>query len=382
MAHPALATSNIDEVIDRALSEQRVVGAVVMIARDGEVIYRRAAGTADREGDRPMREDTIFRYSSLTKAIVSAAAMALLERGQLRLDDVATRWLPDFRPRKPDGSEAVITIRQLLTHTAGLTYSFFQSEDGSYRKAGISDGLDQPGLSMDEELHRLASVPLSYQPGTSWGYSLALDVLGAILERIAQTSLPEIVERFVTGPLQMNDTGFVVRDTQRLATPYVDGRPPRRMNDPDVVPFLPGLAGIRFSPSRVFDSKSFPSGGVGMVGTAGDFMVLLEKLRRGGEPILKPSTVQDMMTNQIGDLRITTEQTPSWGFGFGGAVLMSPELAGVPQAEGTWKWGGVYGHHWYVDPANRLTVVALTNTAVEGMLGRFADDLMTAVYQG
>jgi CubicO group peptidase (beta-lactamase class C family) len=374
--------AQVDGAIDRALAEQRLVGTVVLIARDGEIVYHRAAGLADREADRPMREDAIFRYSSLTKPLVCAAVMVLIERGQLGLDDVITRWLPAFRPRGPDGSEAVIRIRHLLTHTAGLSYNLFEPTDGPYHKAGVSDGLDESGLTMEEELRRLSSVPLWYTPGTSWGYSLAIDVLGAILEVIARTPLPAVIERLVTAPLRMSDTGFAVPDRARLVVPYVDSKPPRRMSDPDSVPFLPGTAGIRFSPSRIFDTRSFASGGGGMAGTAADFLTFLEAIRRGGSPILQSQSTRAMMTNQIGALRITTEQKPAWGFGFGGAILMEPDLADVPQAEGTWNWGGVYGHHWFVDPQRRLTLVALTNTALEGMVGEFVRELMCAAYAG
>lgn len=365
--------------VDQALTEQRLVGAVVFIARDGQLVHRHAAGFADRETQRPMREDAIFRFSSLTKPIVSAAAMALVEQEKLSLNDAVTCWLPQFRPQAADLGEVSITVRHLLTHTAGLTYSFLQPAEGTYLKRGVSDGLDRSGLSIDEELRRLAAIPLSYAPGAAWGYSLAVDVLGEILSRVLGMPLPEVVERLVTRPLEMRDTGFSVRDHGRLVVPYVDGNPPRRMADPDVVR-MEGGAGIRFSPSRIFDSDSFVSGGVGMVGTAPDFLKFLEALRNGGHPILRAETVEAMMTNQIGELRINVEPTPSWGFGFGGAVLMDPALANVPQAEGTWKWGGVYGHHWYVDGHNRLCVVAMTNTACEGMSGRFVHDLMRAVY--
>ncbi len=372
-------THSIDTVVDQVIAEQRLVGTVVLIAKDGDVVYRRAAGFADRESRRAMRKDAIFLFSSLTKPVVTAAAVALIERGRLGLDDAVTRWLPDFRPRTRDGAEPVITVRQLMTHTAGLTYSIFQPADGEYRRAGVSDGIAEPGLSMDEQLRRLASVPLSFAPGTAWGYSLAIDVLGAVIARAAGMSLPEAVEELVTGPLAMSDTAFTVRDTNRLATPYVDGNPPRRMTDPDTVPFGEG-AGISYAPGRIFNRDSYPSGGAGMAGTADDFMRFLEAVRRGGAPILKRASAEKMMSNQIGDLRTTVEATPSWGFGFGGAVLMDQQLAGVPQSVGTWKWGGVYGHHWYVDPARCLTVVALTNTAVEGLFGKFVGELMGAVY--
>lgn len=370
---------HVDTTIERALTEQRLVGAVVLIAHDGKLIYHRAAGWADREERRPMREDTIFRWSSLTKPIVSATAMALLERRQLDLDAPVTRWIPEFRSRSPLGVEAVITIRQLLTHTAGLTYGMFQPPDGSYHRAGVSDGIAEPGLSIQEQLRRLASVPLVYVPGERWGYSLALDVLGEVLARAGGAPLPDLVERLITGPLGMSDTAFLVRDRKRLATAYVDGSPPRLMQDPDVVPFGAG-SGIRYSPGRIFNPDSYPSGGAGMAGTAPDLLTFLETIRRGGGAVLSSDSARAMMSNQIGSLRIDVEPTPSWGFGFGGAVLIDRQLAGVPQGVGTWKWGGVYGHHWFVDPVSQLTVAALTNTAVEGLFGRFVPELMTAVY--
>ena len=297
----------------------------------------------------------------------------------LDLDDTAVRWLPEFRPKTPQGGEAVITLRQLLTHTAGLTYGFFEADDGPYHRAGVSDGLAESGLSMQEELTRLASVPLAFAPGTAWGYSLGLDVLGEIMSRATRTSLPALVEELVTIPLGLSDTGFAPRDLHRLATPYVDGMPPRRMKDPDIVAFGPG-SGIRFSPSRILDHRSFTSAGTGMVGTATDFLTFLESLRTGGGGILTADSVRQMMSNQIGALRINVEATPSWGFGFGGAVLVDPAMAQAPQGVGTWKWGGVYGHHWYVDPQSGLTVVALSNTAIEGMTGGFVTELTESVY--
>jgi CubicO group peptidase (beta-lactamase class C family) len=185
----------------------------------------------------------------------------------------------------------------------------------------------------------------------------------------------------VTEPLGIRDTGFGPRDPAALAVPYADGNPePVRMGDPQRVQFGLG-AGILFSPSRVFDSRSFPPGGAGMVGTADDYLVLLETLRTGGGAVLREETVRTMTSNQIGDL-VVTLRGPGWGFGFGAAVLKDPQQVGSPQSVGTWEWGGAYGHSWFVDPAQRLTVVALTNTAVEGMSGRFPIDLRNVVYQG
>ena len=133
--------------------------------------------------------------------------MALVERKLLDLNDTAVRWLPQFRPKTPQGGEATITLRQLLTHTAGLTYGFFEAHDGPYHRAGVSDGLAEAGLSMQEELTRLASVPLVYAPGTAWGYSLGLDVLGEIMSRAARASLPALIEDLVTHPLACRTRG-------------------------------------------------------------------------------------------------------------------------------------------------------------------------------
>ncbi|HXR92192.1 MAG TPA: serine hydrolase domain-containing protein [Steroidobacteraceae bacterium] len=161
--------------LDGAVAENRLVGAVVIVAKDGEKIVEAVAGLADREAGRRMTADTIFRYSSLTKP---AAAMALVERGMIRLDDPVTRWVPEFAPKSTNGGEVRIEVRHLLTHTAGLTYRLLQPEGGTYEKAGVSDGMAEPGLPMAEELERLSRVPLEYPPGSAWGYSLAYDVLG------------------------------------------------------------------------------------------------------------------------------------------------------------------------------------------------------------
>ena len=368
--------ARVDGILDAALTEQRIVGGVLLLAREGAVVCERAVGQAEREAQRPMRSDTLFRLSSITKPYVSAAALALIARRQLSLDDRVEKWLPEFQPRLADGSAAPITVHQLLTHTAGLGYGFNEPSDGPYHRAQVSDGLDQPGLSLAENLRRLASVPLLRQPGSAWQYSVALDVLGAVMERAAGKSLPEIVAELVTAPLSMRDTAFRVVDRARLAAPYVDGRPPTRMTDPQVIPYGPG-AGISYSPSRAFDERSFASGGTGMVGSAPDTLQFLECMRKGGAPILPPELVRAAMTNQIGAM---SGPMPGFGFGYGGAVLVDPQAAKTPQARGTWQWGGVYGHSWFVDPSAQVTCVLLTNTALEGMIGRLTVDLRSAVY--
>jgi CubicO group peptidase (beta-lactamase class C family) len=371
--------TRLDVVIDAALARKSIVGCVVMVAQRGRMLYQRAAGFADREAEKPMQLDTLFRLASMTKPIVSTVTMALIERGRLGLADRVSQWIPEFSPRLTDGREAVITVRHLLTHTAGLSYGFLEPEDSPYNRANVSDGLDQPGLGVTENLRRIASVPLTFEPGQSWRYSLATDVLGELLHRVGGVPLPELIATLVTKPLRMRNTGFRVDDLRRLATPYADGSPePLLMGDHHTVLFGSGR-GISFAPARIFDHFSYPSGGAGMVGTAADFMLFLEALRTGGTPILSSQSVEMMTTNQTGSLLIDAEG-PGWGFGFCAAVLTDPQAAQSPQSTGTYRWGGAYGHSWFADPKRELTVVALTNTAVEGMSGNFPMMLRNAVY--
>jgi CubicO group peptidase (beta-lactamase class C family) len=380
MNHHAMADSRVreavDAVVDEAIQAKTIVGAQVLISLEGRPVYERGAGLADREAKTPVRLDTIFRWASLTKPVVTAAAMALVEQGVISLDDPVTRFLPDFRPKLPTGETPVIAVRQLMTHTAGLMYRFFEPGAGPYTQANVSDGMDQPGLSMEENLRRIASVPLAYPPGAAWVYSVGMDVLGEFIARAAQKPLPDLVKDLVTGPLGMSDTSFVVTDRARLATAYGDGSPePVRMGEHHLVPFGPGA--ISFAPDRMFDPGSFPSAGAGMSGTAVDFMRFLEAMRTGGAPVLKQSTVDLMATNAIGDIPI---MLPGRGFGLGWAVLKDPTVAATPQTPGSWTWGGVYGNAWFVDPAQELSVVIVTNTAIAGMTGAFPDAIRDAVY--
>ncbi len=378
---PRSLPQRLDPVIDQALTERRLVGAVVQIAQDGQLVYRRAAGLADREAGRPMREDALFRLASVSKPIVSTAALVLIAQGRLRLDDRVDRWLPTFRPRLPNGTAPALTIHHLMTHTAGLSYRFFQPEGGFYARADVSDGMDRVAFGLEENLRRIAETPLLYAPGTAWAYSIATDVLGAVIEQATDTRLDQAVRHLVTAPLGMDDTAFVAVDPERLAAAYANAEPkPRRLADADHVPFIEGTAGFRLDPRRALDAAAFPSGGAGMVGSAGDLLRLLETLRMGGAPLLPASLVDEMARNQIGDHAMP--YWPGCGFGLGFTVLKDPVAAESPESVGTWRMGGTYGHAWFVDRARKLSVVAFTNTALEGMSGAFVTQLRDAVYAG
>jgi CubicO group peptidase (beta-lactamase class C family) len=367
----------IDAVMARAIGGQRIVGAVVLVAEKGRLVYRCAAGLADREAAIGMREDAIFRLASITKPLVTAAAMRLVELGFIDLDEPVTRWLPAFCPQRADGSTPVIRLRHLLSHTAGLSYGFLEPPASHFHALGISDGMDDSGLTLAENVARLGRSVLAFTPGRGWRYSLATDVLGAVLERATGETLAAVVQRLVVGPLVMPDTGFAVADVGRLVTPYADGAvAPVRMSDAAAVPFDDGIA--RFAPGRALDPDAYLSGGAGMVGTAPDVLRFLEAIRGGGAPILHSESVREMMTDQVGTQAET--QGPGWGFGFGWAVLGDPALAATPQSAGSIQWGGAYGHSWFVDSARELSVVALTNTAPEGVAGAFPTEIRNAVY--
>ena len=368
----ATLSQRVDAVVDEAIETGRVVGAVVLVRDQGRAVYTRAAGFADREAGIPTELDTVFRWASLTKPVVAATALALVDRGRLDLDDQVTQFLPEFRPWLADGSAPPITVRQLLTHTAGLGYPLPLTGD-PYRAARVSTGLDQPGLSMAENLRRIASAPLYSAPGSHWRYSVATDVLGAVSAVASGQTLPEAVATCVTGPLNLTDSGFAVRRPDRLAVPYADDRPRAvRMGEPHRVDDL------TFCPARAFDQASYPSGGAGMVGTAGDFMTFLEALRNGGGTVLARETVDLAVRNHVGTLR--EREAPGWGFGFLSAVLEDPKRAGSPALQGSLSWGGVWGNSWLLDPVTGLSLVALTNTALEGCRGSFPEDLKAAVY--
>ncbi len=373
----------LDGVIDTALTEKRLVGGVVLVARDGKLAYGRAAGHADREAGTPLRRDSILRYASLSKPVVTTAALALAEAGVIGLDDPVTRHLPDFRPRLADGTEPVITLRHLLTHTSGLTYDFMEPPESDYHNRGISNGFDAPGVTLAENLERIAAWPLSFAPGAAWNYSVATDVMGAALAAAAGESLPAVVRRTVTGPLGMTDTDFAVVDPARLAVAYADAPGsadgPARMGERHELPFA--VSPLRYAPGRNLHPDAFPSAGAGMAGTADDYLTFLETLRQGGGAVLKPESAALMSANAIGDLPVAL-MGPGYGFSLGAGVLLDPAAlpAPTPQAAGTWSWGGVYGASWFVDPENRLSVVILTNTAIEGMAGPLTVAVRDAVY--
>ena len=363
--------NRIDATLDAAIAGGRIVGAEVIVARHGEVVYQRAAGHFDRAAGIPMPQNAIYRLASVTKPLVAATALAMVEKDLLRLEDPVADHVPYFRPRLSDGTAPLMTVHHLLTHTAGLTYDYRYD-----RRINMGLGPTH-GQTLDENIALIGEQPLSFEPGTAWQYSVATDVLGALLARVHGGTLGEAVAAHVTGPLGMTETGYFVADVRRLAKPYVDG-------DPNAAPMeaphtLDNHLGgpTTFSPSRIFDARSFHSGGAGMAGTPADIFRFLETLRQGGDPILSKETVSLAFSNRIGDL---PREDAGQRFGYFGAVVADPGAAQTPAAAGTVNWGGVYGHSWLVDPVNGITMLSMSNTAFEGCLGAFPREVRNAAY--
>jgi CubicO group peptidase (beta-lactamase class C family) len=370
----------VDAVVDQAITENHLVGAVVLIAQDGKTVYERAAGFADKESHKPMQLDTMFRLSSVSKPIVTVAALALVDRGQLSLDDPVTKWLPDFKPKLADGTTPTITVRQLLTHTAGLGYKFTEKPDGPYHQAQISDGLDEIRIDLAEEMRRLASVPLFSRPGSEWRYSLSIDVLGAVIESAARKPLDKAVADLVTKPLGMKDTSFLVNQAQagRVATAYFNAPTGlARMAEPQVVALPFGT--LNYSPRARLRPE-----GISVFGRRHDRQRAgFDEIARGDAQGRRASTQgvdrqRDVSQSNRGAerLRAGSRFRIRWRTHPGSRALKTPQSAG------TLSWGGVYGHSWFVDPAKKLTVIVFTDVPPGGPAGEFHDRVRDAVYPG
>ncbi len=373
-------TQRIDATVQSAINEKRLVGAVIAVMQDGQLAHFKAYGQADREAGRAMQEDAIFRLASISKPIVTAAAMAMIEKGKFALDTPVTDFLPDFKPKSPDGSTPVITIRHLLTHTAGLSYDFLQPLDGPYNTIPVSAGI-AGNVTMEENLARMVQAGLTFPPGAAWLYSVSIDVLGAVMAKAEGTDVEGAVQKYVCGPMQMTDTSFFVTDAARLAQPYSNAAPePVRIGDDFKQPFVPGCGPINLGVSRAFDRTAFQGGGGCMNGKAMDIVRMLDAIRAGGGPILSEASTKQMMSNQVGPLRILFDPTGNTAFGFGGSILLDPAASGSRLSPGSWQWGGVWGHSWFVDPTRKTTIVNLTNTTLEGMAGQLPGDIQKAVF--
>lgn len=253
--------THLDQAIDHAIATEKVIGTSIIIAKAGDILFEKHTGWADREAQRPVTKNTLFRLASLTKPLTSSVVFQCIEQGLLSLDSPVTDWLPHFKPKAPDGNYYPITIRHLLTHTSGLGYGHCLPNNAPYASANVSDGFDNSELSLDENIARIAALPLLFKPGEQWLYSLSTEVLGAVLEKATKQPLPQLVQTHLTRPLAMEDTCFYVNNTARLAQAYKDNPNGGRaclMGTLEKIPLSEGKGTIYLAPGRALNSMAYP----------------------------------------------------------------------------------------------------------------------------
>jgi CubicO group peptidase (beta-lactamase class C family) len=374
-AQPATATRagfsverlrRVDALLQRYVDEKRLGGAVALVLRDGQPVYEKAVGWSDKEANRPMAMDTIFRIASQTKALTSVAVLSLMEEGRLGLTDPVSRFIPAFASTTVSVAGASpstmpakrpITIKDLLTHTAGISYGTEPRVAAAYEARGLGPAAGRGWYFADKDdgvcpnIDRLAALPFVAQPGEEWVYGYNTDVLGCVVEKITGQSLDAVIRARITGPLGLTDTQFFLPPAQRsrLATLYGH----------DAGGLIERAAEGASGQGHYVDGprRSF-SGGAGLLSTARDYARFLEMIRNGGAldgvRILAPRTVQLMTTNQVGTLRSTT------GLGFGlGFETTDRYGANGMDGVGAFGWGGAYGTVYRVDPESRLVMVLM-----------------------
>jgi len=359
------------EVLDGYVEDGRLAGGVALVARRGQIVYLNAFGDRDRESNAPMTPDTMFRIASQTKAIVSTAAMMLQEEGALLIGDPVGDYLPEFRettvalPRDDGGYDVVrarrpITIRDLLTHTSGFGYGTGVAAD-RWQSAGLQGWYfadrDEP---IAETVKRIAALPADAQPGERWVYGYSTDILGALVERVSGQPLDRFLAERIFEPLGMHDTHFYVPEAKRdrLATVYAAAEGGTIVRAEGAGPHGQGdyVDGPR---------KSF-SGGAGLVSTATDYARFLQMLLNGGEldgvRLLGRKTVELMTIDHLGEVTFR----PGEGFGLGFSIVEDVGRRGTPGSVGEFGWGGAYHSTYWVDPAEELVVVYLTQLLPAG----------------
>lgn len=360
--------ARLDSLLDDAVRREEVAGLVALVLRDDRVVYERAVGWRDRERRVPMTPDAIFRIASQTKALTSVAALMLMEEGRLTLTTPVARHLPTFArsqvATRRDGAvllepaRRAITVRDLLTHTAGISYGTDAHLAERYRAKGLGPAAGFGWYTADKDepicasMDTLGTLPMAAQPGERWVYGYNTDVLGCFVERVAGMPLDVFLRERVTGPLGMRDTHFFVpsADRDRLVTVYrsTSAGGTERAED-----------GARGQGHYVEGPRRSFAGGAGLVSTARDYARFLQMLAHGGawdgRRYLAPHTVALMTTNQVGTLR-----GADVGFGLGFETIERYGASGMA-SPGTWGWGGAYGSNYKVDPAEGLVMVFMVN---------------------
>lgn len=398
-----LAADRLERITDHLnrnyIEPGKIAGCQVAVSRHGHMAYSRSFGQMDRERGKPMTDDTIFRIYSMSKPITSVALMTLYERGFFQLDDPVSRYIPEWKDHKVwvSGEGAAMqtaapntpmSFRHVLSHTGGLTYGSLLEAvgapatghpvDKAYAELGVRRG---EGEILRDFAMKLAKVPLRYQPGERWMYSLSTDVCGYLVEAISGKRFDHYLQEVIFDPLKMKDTAFVVSPDKldRFAANY-QRRPDKTLkliDDPRTSTYL--------------KEPSFFSGGGGLTGTTPDYMRFCEMLRRGGEldgeRILGPRTIEMMHKNHLAggkdltDLAIASfSETANKGVGFGlGFAMTLDQVTTGCLGEGDYYWGGAASTIFWVDPKEDLCVVFMTQLMPSGAFN-FRGQLKSIIY--
>jgi CubicO group peptidase (beta-lactamase class C family) len=362
----------VGQVLRADVERGRIPGAVVVIARKGRIASVQAVGFRDKASGAPMTPDALFRIASMTKPIVTVAALSLYEEGRLLLSDPVSKYIPAFKNQTVGLERAAVeremTIQDLMRHTSGLTYGNRGTTE-IYKMYPESSNVSSLTLTMDEFVERLSRAPLLYQPGTRWEYSLSTDVLGRVVEIVSGKPLGEVLAERVYRPLKMTDTTFLVpadkraRVAQPLPT-HPDTGAEYKLADPTV-------------------PRKFDCGGGCAVSTAGDYarfaQMLLNRGSLDGARVLGPRTVDFMMSDHLGAIsRGAFNSSPGYTWGLGVAVRQDKGLAAIPGSPGDFYWPGAFATYWWADPKEDMVVVFMTQSP----LGRHYQHLLRGlVYQ-
>ncbi|TDJ31711.1 MAG: class A beta-lactamase-related serine hydrolase [Gammaproteobacteria bacterium] len=363
-----------DHLNERFIEPGKIAGALPIVYRKGQLAYCEPLGNMDLERGKVMAEDTIFRIYSMSKPITSVALMMLYEHGAFQLNDPVSRFIPEWNDIQVYAAgvapnfmttpvERPMFIRDLFTHMSGLTYGFMSRSnvDHAYRKMGV--GGVEPGTTLADTMYTLAKIPLEFSPGTRWNYSVSTDVLGYLVEVISRQRFDEYLQQNIFEPLGMVDTGFTVADADvgRFAANYERNpdKTLRLLDDPE--------------DSIYIRPRTFFSGGGGLVSTAADYLRFTRMMLNGGElddvRILGPKTIEMMTKNYLpndddltrwalGTFSETTYE--GYGFGLGFSINLGPERTATVGSAGEYAWGGAASTIFWVDPAEELIVIFMT----------------------
>jgi CubicO group peptidase (beta-lactamase class C family) len=371
-------------LMQRSVDQKQIAGIVTILARHGKVVDYRTYGVSDIASAKPIQKDAIFRDFSMTKPVTGVAMMILYEQGKWLPSDPISKFIPEFAHLKvykgqgADGKMILVepdhplTMRELMSHTAGFTYGIFGQTpvDAMYRDQKVLGS-----KNLQEMIEKLAKIPLLYQPGKGWTYSVSMDIEGYIVEKLSGQTLPDFFRDHIYAPLGMRDAGFFVpaEKRTRFVTLYSTGE------NGEMIAATRGPGG---SMSEYAAQPTMPSGGGGMVSTAEDYYRFAQMLANGGEldgkRILAPSTVKLMASNHVPAELLTGQfgigyqmMRPGFGYGYNCAVVFDPGEANLPDGKGEFFWDGAAGTWFWVDPTNDIVFIGM----IQRLLGPASPNL-------